>query len=132
MGDSEGLFFNSYDFFLFSLPVSIILYSLMRAAYKCFIKYSISRVFRVFSLWGFLFLLNFDGNIQQFTFYLCAELKNIAFFTVFHKALAICALLFGFIILILSFGGYLIGLLVYRKLNRSLTDNNKNSFRGNM
>ena len=104
----------------------------MRAAYKCLIIYPISGVFRVFSLWGFLFLLNFDGNIQQFTFYLCAEIKNLSFINVFHKTLAICALLFGFIILILSFGGYLIGLLVYRKLNRSLTDNNKNSLRGNM
>lgn len=112
--------------------MSIILFVVLRAAYKCSKRYAISRVFRIFSLWGFLLILNFDGNIQQFTFFLFAEIKNLSFFSPFEKALIILALLFGFIIVMLSFGGYLVGLLMYRKLNRNLTDNNRNSMRGNM
>ena len=131
MGDSEGLFCNNYDFFLFSLPLSLLFFLVLRAAYNCFKSCAISRVFRIFSLWGFLFLLNFDGNIQQFTFYLFAEIKNILFFSFSHKILMTITLFFGFIVIILSFGGYLVGLLMYRKLNRSLTDNNRNSMRGN-
>lgn len=104
---------------------------MLRAAYKCFKRYAISRIFRMFSLWGFIFLLNFDGNIQQFTFYLFAEIKNVLFFSFTHKVIIVTAVLFGFIVLILSFGGYFVGLMMYRRLNRSLTDNNRNSMRGN-
>jgi len=46
--------------------------------------------------------------------------------------MTIWSLLFGFIIIALSFGGYLVGLLIYRKLNSNLIDNNRNSMRGNI
>jgi hypothetical protein len=35
-------------------------------------------------------------------------------------------------LVLLSFGGYFLGLFIYRRLNRTLTDNNKNDLRGNI
>lgn len=93
-------------------------------------NYSISQLFRKFSIWGYLFITLFDGNIQQFTFYAASEWKNIFFFSIDNKFLKTIILFFGFVLVAVSIGGFLVALSWYRKLNKYLMDNNKNHLGG--
>lgn len=76
---SENLLTNCYFYFIFSLPVSFIIFILMRALFSRLRSFSISKFIRAFDLWGFLLVLLFDGNIQQFAFFSASNLQRIIF-----------------------------------------------------
>ena len=63
---------NCSSFFIYSLSLNFIVFLLLRMVFKALKGYSISKVLRNFSLWGFLIIGIFDGNTQQFAFYTVA------------------------------------------------------------
>jgi len=69
--------------------------------------------------------------VQQFSFYLTAELRAVFAFVWANKLLKVFVFFFGFSLLLFSLSGYIIGFTFYRKLNRYFTDNNRNILRGN-
>lgn len=85
---------------------------------------------RKFDFWGCLFIILFDGNVQQFAFYAAAEWRNIFFFSLGDKWTKLLAVFFGFILVAVSVGGFLFAFAHYRKLNKYLVDNNRNSLKG--
>ena len=127
---SEGLFYNCYNFFIFAMPITIITCVLGRFMFNALYQYRISKPFRKFSFWSILILLLFDGNIQQFTFYMVNEWKNSMSFDTSTKVFKIITILFGFMVVVLSIGIYFKSYSYYCRLNRFMMDNNKNYLLG--
>lgn len=112
------------------MPLIIIIFIVFRIVFRFLFHYPVSKIFRKFDIWGCLFIILFDGNIQQFAFYSTSEWKNIFFFSFGDKWTKVCIVCFGFILVAVSVGGFLIAFGMYGKLNRHLVDNNRNSLRG--
>lgn len=89
-----------------------------------------SQLFRKFDFWAFFIVLLLEGNIQQFTFYMAAEWRQVFFFETSQKMLKFLIFAFGFVLSVVSFGSFFFFLSLYRKLNRYLLDNNKNMLLG--
>jgi hypothetical protein len=87
---------------------------------------------RKFDFWGYLLIIIFEGNVQQFAFYLTAEWRNTFFFSLGDRWLKAGVVWFGFLLVVVSVGGFLIAYGTYRKLNKYLVDNNRNNFKGNV
>lgn len=104
---------------------------MVRLLFRLTYQYPISQLLRKFDLWGYLPLLLFDGNIQQFAFYTTSEWQHIFFFEGSQKVIKLGSLLFGVMMVIGSTGGYLLTYGFYGKINRYLIDNNKNCLSGN-
>lgn len=98
--------------------------------FRLLFQYPISQLLRKFDIWGCLVITLFDGNIQQFAFYTASEWKNTFFFLLGDKCVKIFTIYFGFILVMVSVGGFLMAFAYYGKLNKYLVDNNKNSFAG--
>jgi hypothetical protein len=128
---SEGLIANSANFLLVEFPIVLLAFVLLRALFRLLSKFAISQVFRRFDFWVYFTLILFEGNVQQFSFYLTAELKAVFAFVWANKLLKVFIFFFGFSLLLFSLSGYIVGFTFYRKLNRYFTDNNRNILRGN-
>jgi hypothetical protein len=74
--------------------------------------------------------LVFEGNVQQLTFYLAAEWRHAVTFTVCQRGIKTMVLLFGFTVVFASIGSGFVMRSAYGRLNRLLTDNNRNNIRG--
>jgi hypothetical protein len=85
---------------------------------------------RKFDLWGYFWVLVFEGNIQQFAFFLAAEWGKAATFALWQRGIKIAVFLFGFLLVITAVGGAFFLRAVYGRLNHYLTDNNRNNLRG--
>jgi len=89
-----------------------------------------SKFFRKFDFLAFFFILLFDGNIQQMSFYSAAELRWIFFLTPGQKILKFIIVLFLFFLFLGSVCFYFMCFSSYKKLNRILMDNCSNSLAG--
>lgn len=127
---SEAILVNCTNFFITAGPLILIFFIAFRILFHLLFQYPISQLLRKFSLWGYLFITLFDGNIQQFVFYQTSEWKNIFFFSMGNKILKSFILFFGFVLVAVSTGGILLIFGFYRKLNKYLMDNNKNHLSG--
>jgi hypothetical protein len=125
------LLFNAINFFAVEVPMVIIAFLLLRVIFTLLFKYPISRFLRKFDLWGYFLIIIFDGNVQQFAFYLTAELRNVFYFSFGDQCLKAAILLFGFLLVTISVGGFIIAYGIYGKLNKYLVDNNRNNLKGN-
>ena len=123
----ESFWGNCQNFFLVSLPLLIVAFVTFRMLFKLTFNYKISKIFRKFDFWGFFFLLVFDGNIQQFAFYLASELNNLFFFSFMDKIMKTFAILFGYCLCLMTVAFFFLTFSFYRKLNHYLMDNNKNN-----
>jgi len=108
------------------MPITVCGFIFLRFLFYSLFHFKISKLFRKFGLWGFLFIILFDGNIQQFSFYLNSDWKHLFFLQCGHKMLKVIVFLFGFTLIIVSVGGYFITLFLYNKANKYLMDNNMN------
>ena len=72
----------------------------------------------------------FDGNVEQFAFYMAAEWANLFFFAPSQKLLKASALLFGWVLVLGSASLHFVGYHLYGRLNRHLMDNNRNRISG--
>jgi hypothetical protein len=129
--DSEGLIFNCVNFLLVELPIVFLAFVFLRVIFRLLSKFAISQVFRRFDFWVYFTLIIFEGNVQQFSFYITSELKAVFAFIFVNKLVKVFIVFFGFSLLLFSLSGYIIGFTFYRKLNRYFTDNNKNILQGN-
>lgn len=127
---SEAILINCTNFFLVAIPLIILSFIVFRIVFSLLFRYPVSQLFRKFDIWGCLFITLFDGNIQQFTFYSTSEWKNTFFFSVGDKCIKTFTVFFGFILVIISIGGFLVAFGLYGKLNKYLVDNNKNNLKG--
>lgn len=85
---------------------------------------------RKFDFWGYFIILVFEGNIQQFAFCLAAEWSHASNLAPWQRGVKTGVLLFGFVTVIAAFGGTFIMRALYGRLNRHITDNNRNHLRG--
>lgn len=127
---SEAILVNCTNFFLIETPLLILVFIVGRIIFQFLFQYPISQLLRKFDIWGCLFVILFDGNIQQFAFYTTSEWKNTFFFLLGDKWAKIFTLYFGFSLVIVSVGGFLMAFAYYGKLNKYLVDNNRNNFAG--
>ena len=107
------------------------MFVILRAIFRALMRFKASQILRRFDFWVYFTLILFEGNVQQFSFYLTAELKAVFAFVWANKLLKVFIFFFGFSLLLFSLSGYIIGFTFYRKLNRYFTDNNRNVLRGN-
>ena len=129
--NSEGLIANSINFVLVELPIVLLGFILLRWVFRLLRKFAISQILRRFDFWVYFTLILFEGNVQQFSFYLTAELKAVFAFVWTNKLVKVFIVFFGFSLLLFSICAYIVSLTFYRKLNRYFTDNNKNILQGN-
>jgi len=122
--------FNCNNFFLVTLPILVVVFIVFRILFKILFNYPISVIFRKFDFVAFLFLLLFDGNIQQFSFYMASEWLHLFHFNLAQKISKMIIILFGFLLIMLSVAFYFICYSTYKKLNRILMDNNRNRLSG--
>lgn len=85
-------------------------------------KYRFSVILRKYCFAGILFLLIFEGNLEEFVFYLMAEWRLFFYTTFTHKIANSILLGFGFIAVIYAFGCQLLFLAHYRKRAKFLAD----------
>jgi hypothetical protein len=109
----------------------IIGFILLRWAFKLLFRFPVSSLLRKFDFWGFLLIILFDGNVQQFAFYLTSEWRNVFYFSFGDLCLKAGIVWFGFLLVTVSVGGFFMTFGTYCKLNRHLIDNNRNNLHGN-
>jgi len=68
---------NCVNFFIVLLPISVVGFVIVRYLFYIIYQFPISRAIRKFGLWGFLIVMLFEGNIQQFSFYLSADWNHL-------------------------------------------------------
>lgn len=100
--------------------------------FRLLFNYPISKWILRFNFWTFLFLLLFDGNIQQFSFYQSTDWKNMFFFNFQSKLLKIQTIFFGLCVVLVSTTLYFLSYSIYSIFNRHIMDNNRNSFFGHL
>ena len=103
---------------------------LLRRVFYLLYRYHLSILLRLFDFWGYFFIILFEGNIQQFTFYLFSEWQHIFAFTFSDRLVKTFVILFGFLLVLVACSWSLVTLGLYRKLNKYLLNNNQNSLRG--
>jgi hypothetical protein len=69
---SEGILTNCGNFITFGLPLTFVAFLLLRYAFKALFRRPYSRLLRKFDFLGYFLILVFEGNVQQFAFYLSA------------------------------------------------------------
>jgi hypothetical protein len=92
----------------------------------------ISRWIRKSEFWSLLFMLLFEGNVQQFTFYEVNEWKNVFVFSLGSKMIKIHTILFGFVLTLISACLMFLSYGFYVRLNKHVMDNNKNYLMGHL
>ena len=126
-----GFFENCSTFLFIEAPIVLLGFIMMKIIFRALSNFSISQIFRRFDFWIYFAIIVFDGNVQQFSFYLAPELKTVFAFEWLNKCCKVFIVFIGYCLLIFSVSGYIIGLSFYKKLNRYFTDNNKNILHGN-
>jgi len=108
----------------------MVAFILFRLSFNILFNYPISILFRKFDFLAFLILLLFDGNIQQFTFYMTSEWQHLFYKNFAQKTIKIFIALFGWLMIMLSVAFFFMCYSSYKKLNRILMDNNRNRLSG--
>lgn len=127
---SEGLLANCANFFLVAVALTLAGFIALRILFRLLFRFPVSRLLRKFDFWGCLLAALFDGNIQLFAFYSAAEWRSAFFFSLGDKCMKAFAIGFGFTLVAVSIGGFLIAFGMYGRLNKYLVDNNRNCLRG--
>ena len=89
--------------------------------YLCF-KSPISLEFRKFSLWAIIFIMMFDGNIENLTFFTLSEFKTYFSSCFNHKVINVFILLLFFLLIFVAFGILKWGKFYYKKKVKFLLD----------
>ena len=110
----------------------MVVFLILKGLFHLTFKHPISLVFRKFDFLAFVFILMFDGNIQQMGFYMASEWQNMFFFNFSQKMVKLFILFFGFVLTMSSVGFYLICFTFYGKINHILMDNNYNTVKGHL
>lgn len=126
-----GLFTNCINFLLIEVIIIFFAFNISRMVFRVVSKFAISQILRKYDFWLYFLILIFEGNVQQFTFYLTAELRTIFAFEWINKIVKVFIISFGYSVFIFSMSGYLMGFIFYKKLNRYFIDNNRNNLHGN-
>ena len=129
--DYLGFFENCCNFILVEVPIILLGFIILKLVFRALSNYSISQLFRIFDFWIYFAIILFDGNVQQFSFYLTPELKTVFAFELINKYVKVFIIFVGYCLFIFTVCGYVIGLSFYKKLNHYFTDNNKNILHGN-
>lgn len=127
---SEALLVRCTNFFLVSVPLTLCVFLLLRFLFRLLFSHPASKLFRKCDFWGCLLVVLFEGNVQQFAFYTAAEWRSAFFFSFGDRCAKAFAVGFGFVLVAVSVGGLLVAFAHYRRLNRYLVDNNRNSLAG--
>lgn len=109
--------FSTYlkDFVMFSLPVILFLFLGLHTFFRLLFNYPISKFIRKYYFLGILLLLIFEGNIEEITFYIFAELKSFFTLTFKHKIFNVFILFAFFVVVLMCFDFYLLSKYHYRK-----------------
>ena len=113
-----------------SAPITLVVFFALSLAFKLLFRFRVSQFLRKFDFVGFLFVLLFDGNVQQFAFFLGFEWREAFSISFSTKLLKSSIVFFGFAVVSLSVCGYFICYAFYRKLNKYIMENNKNCLSG--
>ncbi len=105
---------------------------ILRIFFNILYKYRLSIFLRLFDFWAYFFIILFEGNIQQFAFYMISELRNLFAFTFNNWIVKVLVVQFGFILGLVATACFFMTLGLYGKLNRYLLYNYRNSMMGNI
>lgn len=128
--DSLSLVASCTNFFVVSAPITLVTFFTLSLAFRLLFRFRVSQFLRKFDFLGFLFILLFEGNVQQFAFFLGFEWREAFSFSFSTKLLKSSVVFFGFAVISLSVCGYFVCYAFYRRLNKYIMDNNKNSISG--
>ena len=111
-----GFFANNFEFFFYELPGILLIYVIFSLAFRLLFNYRISKYIRKYSFYGVLFLIIYEGNVEQFTYYFFSECRLLFSATFTHKMGRVFMLLFFFFLLVFSVSGLTWFWFHYRKL----------------
>ena len=103
--NSEGLVANCVNFLLVEMPIVLLAFVLLRLLFRVLSRFAISQALRRFDFWVYFVLIIFEGNVQQFSFYLTAEFRAVFAFAWGNKLVKAFVVLFGFALSIFSVCG---------------------------
>jgi hypothetical protein len=103
--NGNGFFSNNLDFFFYELPGILLVYLLLFLAFRAIFKFKVSKYLRKYSFYGLLFLVVFEGNIEQFSFYFFTECSYLFSASLRHKFVNIFIIFFFFVMLVFAVGG---------------------------
>ena len=110
-----------------AVPTTLVFFLLFKLVFRLSLGCWWSVFFTKFDCFVFLFVLMFDGNVQQFAFHMTSEWTHIFYFTLPQKLLKVGVILFGFLLVFGSCSFYLMCFSFLGKTNDSLIDNNRNT-----
>ena len=99
-----GFIANNLNYFVFQMPILMLIHFLFAMLFKLTSKYKVSILFRKYSFKALFLLLLFEGNIEQFTFYFIAEAQIFFSKNIFHKLINFSIVLFFFLTTFFAFG----------------------------
>jgi len=111
-----GFFANHLDFIYFQVPFSFLLISTFYLAFHLLFTYRISIVLRKYSLLATVLFVLFEGNVEEFAFYLFSELKYFFSINFTHKIANVVILYILFLMIIFSVAGLMWLKFHYNKL----------------
>lgn len=111
------------EYFVFYLPGMIIMMFLLNRLFYLLFNYSISAWFRIYSFWGTLWMIAFEGNVEIFVFVLLRTFM-IAFSPTFiSKFILAVSTVFGFFFVVYCVVVYHIYKTLYHRLSKYYLNN---------
>lgn len=89
-------FTNLNSSFIYFLPFILASFIVFNLLFQVFYNQPVSLFFRKFSLWGLAFIMIFDGNIEELTFFTFSQFRCFFSRSIYHKFLNV------FIVIIFS------------------------------
>ena len=111
----DGFIANQADFFLYSIPSTIIIFLLLKIAYKITKKYPLKFMFQKFDLFGTFVIMLTEGNIEQFTFYLIGQMLSLFHFNYRNKMINCLMIWLLFIVIFAATCSFVVLMHKYRK-----------------
>ena len=113
-----GFFANHLDFLYFQMPFVFVEVFVLYQLFKLLFDFKISVFLRKYSLFFCILLFLFEGNVQEFSFYLFSELKYFFSANFYHKIGNVVILLILYVIVMFSVCGLIWCKYHYRKLTK--------------
>lgn len=127
INQSEGLFYNSQNYFIAVIPMTFAYFCIFHLAFRLLAKFSLSKILRKYYFLLFLLIIQTDGNVQQLSFYLARQFVSIFALNLVQKLLKMVIIYYGFIFILICCTIFYFAKIFYSKAGKILMEHNKGS-----
>ena len=97
---------NTLDYFVFQVPLTLLLIFLLNRLFHCLFQFEISSLLRHYSFWGIILELLIVGNIELFTFLALRNCHTVFSSDITTRLMQALMILMFFIVFVSTFASY--------------------------